>query len=152
MITAGNIARAVREPGYTRPTPGTKPPPTFLTVPPRIAAKAVRLHHLEGPRAARRYLYTSKVGSWANHRNPSMASSNSNVLAGFEAYILADGADGRSALQTGRTVIVERPAGPLKVYLDVVLGDKGRPRRPGGALGRAGARRIPGGADRGALL
>lgn len=48
----------------------------------------------EGAASARSYIGTSKVASWASHANPSMATSNSNVLAGLEAYITADLADG----------------------------------------------------------
>ena len=90
MRTANELSRRVRAPGSRAPGPGAEPPPAFLTVPVTVARKAVSLYHEEGAVAARAYLRASKVGSWANHTNPSMATSNSNVLSGFDAYIAAD--------------------------------------------------------------
>ena len=52
-----------------------------------------------------------------------MATSNSNVLSGFDAYIAADVADGRTPSGLARCTVLSWPAGPLKVRIDVVLGD-----------------------------
>jgi hypothetical protein len=52
-----------------------------------------------------------------------MATSNSNVLSGFDAYVTADAADGRPAKGLARRAVLAWPAGPLMVRLDVVLGD-----------------------------
>jgi hypothetical protein len=94
-----------------------------MTVPVTVARKAVSLYHEEGVAPARSYLRASKVGIWANHTNPSMATSNSNVLTGFEAYMAADAADGRPVRGLARSAVLAWPAGPLKVRIDVVLGD-----------------------------
>ena len=88
-----------------------------------VARKAVSLYHEEGASTARAYLRSSKVGQWANHINPSMATSNSNVLSGFDAYVAADTADGRRAAELARSTVLAWPAGPLKVRLDLLLAD-----------------------------
>lgn len=123
MRTANELSRKVRVPEYRVPGPGSEPPPAFLTVPVTVARKAVSIYHEEGATAARIYLRSSKVGEWANHTNPSMATSNSNVLSGFDAYVVADTADGRAANGLARSTVLAWPAGPLMVRLDVILGD-----------------------------
>ncbi len=52
-----------------------------------------------------------------------MATSNSNVLSGFDAYVIADTADGRPVAELARSTVLAWPAGPLKVRLDVILAD-----------------------------
>jgi hypothetical protein len=83
----------------------------------------VALYHENGVSAARNYLRSSKVGQWANHANASMATSNSNVLSGFEAYVAADMADGREIKGLARSTVLGWPAGPLAVRVDVILAD-----------------------------
>jgi hypothetical protein len=121
--TANELSRKVRVPEYRVPGPAAEPPPAFMTVPVTVARKAVSIYHEEGPAAARAYLRASKVGVWANHTNPSMATSNSNVLSGFEAYVASDSADGRPARGLALRTVLDWPAGPLLVRIDVVLGD-----------------------------
>ncbi|HEY7951246.1 MAG TPA: hypothetical protein VID51_10525 [Solirubrobacterales bacterium] len=123
MRTATELSRKVRVPKYQVPGPTSEPPPAYLTVPVIVARKAVSLYHEEGAPAARRYLRSSKVGRWANHANPSMATSNSNVLSGFDAYVTADIADGRPVSALAQDTVLAWPAGPLKVRLDVILTD-----------------------------
>jgi hypothetical protein len=123
MRTANELSKKVRVPEYQAPGPGNKPPPAFLTVPVTVARKAVSIYHEEGATVARNYLRASKVGRWANHPNPSMATSNSNVLSGFDAYVVADLADGRSAKGLALSTVLAWPAGPLMVRLDVILAD-----------------------------
>lgn len=123
MNTATELSRKVRVPAYRAPGPASEPPPAYLTVPVTVARKAVSLYHQRGASAARRYLRSSKVGQWANHTNPSMATSNSNVLSGLEAYIAADSADGRTAVGFARSAVLAWPAGSLKARLDVILTD-----------------------------
>jgi hypothetical protein len=123
MRTATELSRKVRLPGYRAPGPGSEPPPAYLGVPVTVARKAVSLYHEKSAPVARRYLRLSKVGLWANHTNPSMATSNSNVLAGFDAYIAADRADGRPAAALSEGTVLSWPAGPLKVRLDITLRD-----------------------------
>jgi hypothetical protein len=123
MRTANELSRKVRVPEYRAPGPGSEPPPAFLTVPVTVARKAITLYHEEGDSAARGYLGSSKVGIWANHTNSSMATSNSNVLSGFDAYVVADRADGRTATELAPTTALVWPAGPLMVRIDVILSD-----------------------------
>jgi hypothetical protein len=123
MRTANELSRKVRAPEYRAPGPGSPSPPAFMTVPVTVARKAVSLYHEEGVTPARTYLHASKVGIWANHTNPSMATSNGNVLAGFEAYVAADLSDGRPARRLAWVTVLNWPAGPLKVRIDVILGD-----------------------------
>lgn len=123
MRTATELSRKVRIPGYRVPGPGSERPPAYLSVPPTVARKAVSVYHEEGASAARVYLRSSKVGQWANHTNPSMATSNSNVLSGFEAYVAADITDGRPVAGLAQSTVLAWPAGPLKVRLDVLLTD-----------------------------
>lgn len=123
MNTATELSRKVRVPAFRAPGPAAEPPPAYLSVPVTVARKAVSLYHREGAVVARRYLRSSRVGQWANHTNPSMATSNSNVLAGFDAYAAADAADGRPAVGLGPTAVLAWPAGSLKVRLDVILAD-----------------------------
>lgn len=52
-----------------------------------------------------------------------MATSNSNVLSGFAAYVTADIADGRPVAELARSTVLSWPAGPLKVRLDLTLTD-----------------------------
>jgi hypothetical protein len=52
-----------------------------------------------------------------------MATSNSNVLSGFEAYVANDSADGRPARGLALRTVLDWPAGPLLVRIDVVLHD-----------------------------
>jgi hypothetical protein len=52
-----------------------------------------------------------------------MATSNSNVLSGFDAYVTADTAGGRPVAELARNTVLAWPAGPLKVRLDVTLTD-----------------------------
>jgi hypothetical protein len=52
-----------------------------------------------------------------------MATSNSNVLSGFDAYVVADRADGRTATELAPTTALVWPAGPLMVRIDVILSD-----------------------------
>jgi hypothetical protein len=92
-------------------------------VPVTVARKAVSLYHEKGAPAARRYLRSSKVGQWANHTNPSMATSNGNVLSGFDAYVVRDTRDGRPIAELARSTVLAWPAGPLKVRLDAILTD-----------------------------
>jgi len=122
MRTANELSKKVRAPEYQVPVPGESPP-AFLTVPVTVARKAISTYHEQGATAAHNYLRSSKVGRWANHPNPSMATSNSNVLAGFDAYVVADIADGRSAKGLALGAVLAWPAGPLKVRLDVLLAD-----------------------------
>jgi hypothetical protein len=121
--TATELSRKVRVPGYQAPGPASEPPPAFLTVPVTVARKAVTVYHERGAPAARRYLRSSKVAKWANHTNPSMATSNSNVLSGFDAYVSADTSDGRSVVGLAQTTVLSWPAGPLKVRVDAILTD-----------------------------
>lgn len=123
MISANNIAREVREPGSVPAGGALGAPPAFLTVPTTVARKAVKTYHLEGVEAARAYVQESKLQAWSAHRNPSMKSNALNTLAGIEAYFAADRAVGRNVLDIGRTTVIELPAGPIKVFLDVVLED-----------------------------
>ncbi len=123
MRTATELSRKVRVPGYRAPAPASEPPPAFLSVPVTVARKAVSLYHEQGAPAARRYLRASKVGKWAGHTNASMATSNGNVLSGFDAYIATDARDGRSVAELARSTVLAWPAGPLKVRLDVILSD-----------------------------
>ncbi|HEX6752549.1 MAG TPA: hypothetical protein VF093_03040 [Solirubrobacterales bacterium] len=123
MRTATELSRKVRVPGYRAPGPTSVPPPAFLSVPVTVARKAVSLYHEKGAPAARRYLRSSKVGQWAGHTNTSMATSNGNVLSGFEAYIATDARDGRSVAELARSTVLTWPAGSLKVRLDVILAD-----------------------------
>jgi hypothetical protein len=123
MRTATELSRKVRVPEYQAPGPASETPPAFLTVPVTVARKAVSVYHEEGASAARAYLRSSKVGRWANHNNPSMATSNGNVLSGFEAYVSADIADGRPVSELAQNTVLAWPAGPLKVRLDVLLTD-----------------------------
>jgi hypothetical protein len=94
-----------------------------LTVPVTVARKAVSLYHEKGAPTARRYLRSSKVGQWANHTNPSMATSNGNVLSGFDAYVVTDTGDGRRVAELAKSTVLAWPAGPLKVRLDAILTD-----------------------------
>lgn len=110
-------------PGFRAPGPTAEPPPAYLSVPPTVARKAVAVYHESGAAAARRYLRSSKVGKWASHTNPSMATANSNVVSGFGAYIAADRADGRPVAEVAKRIVLDWPAGPLSVRLDVVLID-----------------------------
>jgi hypothetical protein len=121
--TANELSRKVRVPEYRAPGPGSEPPPAYLTVPVTVARKAVSLYHEEGVVRARGYLRSSKVGKWANHTNPSMATSNGNVLSGFDAYVAADTGDGRAARGLARSTVLAWPAGPLRVRIDVILAD-----------------------------
>lgn len=123
MRTATQLSRKVRRPEYRAPIPGSEPPPAYLSVPVTVARKAVNLYHGRGAATARGYLRSSKVGQWANHTNSSMATSNSNVLSGFEAYVAADAANGKPVLQLAQNAVLAWPAGPLKVRLDVILDD-----------------------------
>jgi hypothetical protein len=123
MRTANELSRKVRAPEFRAPGPSAPRPPAFMTVPVTVARKAISVYHEEGAAPARSYLRASKVGIWASHTNPSMATSNSNVLAGFEAYVAADLADGRPARGLARNAVLSWPAGPLRVRIDVVLGD-----------------------------
>ncbi len=123
MRTANELSKKVRVPEYRVPGPGSEPPPAYLTVPVTVARKAISVYHEEGASAARGYLRSSKVGKWANHSNPSMATSNSNVLSGFDAYVIADAADGRAARGLARSTVLVWPAGSLRVRLDVILSD-----------------------------
>lgn len=125
MHTATELSRKVRVPEYRAPGPTAEPPPAYLSVPVTVARKAVALYHEEGAARARGYLRSSKVGQWAGHTNPSMATSNSNVLSGLDAYIAADVADGRPVAELTRNTVLTWPAGPLKVRLDVTLADGG---------------------------
>lgn len=123
MNTANELSRKVRVPAYRGPAAGSEPPPAYLSVPVTVARKAVNLYHQGGAVEARSYLRASKVGQWSNHTNPSMATSNGNVLSGFDAYIAADRADGRPVAALAQHTVLIWPAGPLKVRLDVVLAD-----------------------------
>lgn len=123
MRTATQLSRKVRVPDYRAPGPTSEPPPAYLSVPPNVARKAVSLYHERDARAARRYLRSSKVGQWANHTNASMATSNSNVLSGFEAYVAADRSDGRPVADLAQSTVLDWHAGPLKVRLDMTLTD-----------------------------
>jgi hypothetical protein len=94
-----------------------------MTVPTTCARAAVRLLHTTGAAAAKAYLAGSKVGLWAGHNNPSMASNNQNVLDGFDWYAAEDANDGRpmTALDARRVVSLQG----IDVYarLDVVIQD-----------------------------
>lgn len=103
MRTATQLSRKVRRPEYRAPAPGSEPPPAYLSVPVTVARKAVNLYHGKGAATARGYLHSSKVGQWANHTNSSMATSNTNVLSGFEAYVAADAADASQFCSSPRT-------------------------------------------------
>jgi len=123
MRTANELSRKVRVPEFQVPGPGSEPPPAYLTVPVTVARKAVSLYHEEGAATARAYLRSSKVAQWASHTNASMATSNSNVISGFDAYVAADRRDGRGVRELSRKAVLPWPAGPLAVRIDVVLGD-----------------------------
>ncbi len=122
MKTANQLARRVREADFTAPGPGDDPP-AYLTVPVNVARETVTIYHEEGEEKAREYLDSSVVARWAKHSNPSMATSNTNVLEGFEAYIVADRRDGREAAELAIEPTLQWPAGPLLVRIDAVLAD-----------------------------
>jgi hypothetical protein len=122
MKTANQLARRVRDADFTAPGPGDDPP-AYLTVPVNVARETVTIYHEEGEEKAREYLDSSVVARWANHSNPSMATSNSNVLSGFDAYIEADRRDGREVIDLAIEPTLHWPAGPLLVRIDVVLAD-----------------------------
>lgn len=52
-----------------------------------------------------------------------MATSNGNVLSGFDTYAVADIADGRLPVELSRSTVLAWPAEPLKVRLDVIPAD-----------------------------
>jgi hypothetical protein len=122
MKTANQLARRIRDAEFTAPAPGDQPP-AYLTVPVNVARKAVTTYHEDGPAAARAYIGASTVARWAKHTNPSMATSNANVLEGFEAYIEADRRDGREVIELAVEPTLHWPAGPLLVRIDVLLAD-----------------------------
>jgi hypothetical protein len=122
MNTANQLARRMRDETFSAPAPGSQPR-AYLTVPVNVACRAVAIYHEQGAAAAAAYIGASKVARWANHRNPSMATGNTHVLRGFEAYIEADRADGRQPEALGAETVLAWPAGPLAVRFDVVLAE-----------------------------
>jgi hypothetical protein len=72
---------------------------------------------------ARQYLAQSKVGAWANHPRPSMATNNQRVLDGFDWYIQEDAADGRPMHGLDKTVVVSLKGTNVEARLDVVMKD-----------------------------
>lgn len=122
MITAANISRAIREPDYEPPA-GTEEPPPFMVLPTTIARRAVRAFHDDGAAAAIRYAAESKLGEWANHTNPSMASNAQNTINGVVEYTRAAAADGRKVIGLDRKTVVVWDSGPVEVKIDVVLAD-----------------------------
>jgi hypothetical protein len=113
----------VREPGYSAAAASEGEPPPFMTVPVTCARAAVRMLHRSGASPAKTYLANSKVGEWTGHSHPSLASSASNVVAGFDWYAGRDSADGRPMRALDNEALITLPAGPLSVRLDVVLND-----------------------------
>jgi hypothetical protein len=122
MITAANVSRAIRQPGYRLPSVLDEPP-VFMVLPTTIARRAVRAFHEKGATAAITYVSESKLGEWANHTNPSMASGARNVINGVVEYTKAATADGRKNVRLDQKTVVKLKAGPVEVSIDVVLAD-----------------------------
>ncbi len=96
-----------------------------MVVPTTLARAAVRTLHVAGAARARAELAAGKVGQWAAHQNPSMASGNSNVIAGLDAYIAEAARDGRAHLRFDATSVVRLPSRAIEARVDVVLDDRG---------------------------
>jgi hypothetical protein len=122
MVTAANISRAIRQPGYKVPSV-LEEPRVFMVLPTTIARRAVRVFHEDGATAAIAYVSESKLGEWANHTNPSMASGARNTINGVVEYTKAATADGRKMVDLNRKTVVKLKSGPVKVSIDVVLAD-----------------------------
>ena len=122
MVSAHQLSRAVREPGWRAAADGEQPQP-WMVVPTTCARAAVRLLHNTGPDQAKSYLAASKVGEWTGHAHPSLASSATAVVNGFDWYAGRDAADGRATSTLDPAVLVNLPGGQIKVRLDVVLAD-----------------------------
>jgi len=122
MVSALQISRAIREPGYRPPGPGSAPPPPFLTKPTTVARAAVRAYHRSGAGAATSYLAGS-LGGWLDHPNKSMAGNARNTLDGLANYISADREDGRATRTLDTNTAVTLAAGDVKVRFDLVLND-----------------------------
>lgn len=123
MVTALQMARQIRRPSPGMPATAAGQPPVFMTLPTTIARKAIKLYHQKGAVASRKYVRASKLASWAQHTNASMATGARNVIDGLDAYYVADRVDGRTMESLGRTAVVQLPSGPVKVLVDVVLED-----------------------------
>jgi hypothetical protein len=122
VVSAHQLSRAVREPGWQADS-GTDEPQPWMVVPTTCARAAVRLLHNRGPNEAKSYLATSKVGEWTGHSHRSLASSATAVVNGFDWYASQDAADGRSTSTLDAKALVDLPAGQIEVRLDVVLDD-----------------------------
>lgn len=122
MITGHQLGRACREPGFSPPPPDPDPP-IYLILPTTLAQAAVRMHHKQGAAAAKQYLARSKVGDWANHQRPSMATNNQRVLDGFDWYVQEDAADGRPMKDLDRDAVVSLHGINVDATIDVALGD-----------------------------
>jgi hypothetical protein len=118
-VTATEIARGVRLPGYKTPGPGSPPPPPFLVKPTTVGRKAVRVFHEQGAGPARTYL-TGSLATWLAHANKSMQGNARNTVAALETYIAADAADGRTFVGLGQKVVLTMPSGTIAVKVDVV--------------------------------
>jgi hypothetical protein len=94
-----------------------------MSVPTTCARAAVRTLHRNGPATAKVYLNQSRVGEWAGHTNPSMASNNQNVLDGFDWYIAEDAADGRTMKSLDADAVVSLQGADVNARIDVVLDD-----------------------------
>ena len=123
VVSAHQLSRAVREPGYAAPGPSDPEPPAFMTVPTTCARAAVRMLHNEGAAPAKLYLAQSKVGEWTGHSNASMASGARAVIDGFDWYVKRDAADGRPMMVLDAKTSVSLPAGTVSARLDAVLND-----------------------------
>ena len=121
MFSGHQLTRTCREPGYAHPGVGDPEPPPFMTVPTTCARAAVRTLHVAGAQTARGYLRQSKVGQWSGSPNASMASSNQNVLDGFDWYIAEDAADGRTMTALDADAVVQLRGIAIKSPIDVVL-------------------------------
>lgn len=122
MITAANISRAIRQPGYKLPSV-LEEPPVFMVLPTTIARRSVRAFHDDGAAAAIAYVSGSKLGEWASHTNPSMASGAQNTINGVVEYTKAAAADGRKMVDLDPKTVVNLKSGPVEVSIDVVLAD-----------------------------
>jgi hypothetical protein len=123
VFNAHQLTRTCREPGYAHPAASGSDPPAFLTVPTTCARAAVRTLHSTGATAAKAYLVQSRVGQWAGHKNASMASSNQNVLDGFDWYAAEDATDGRPMTTLDASRVVNLRGIDVTARLDVVLDD-----------------------------
>jgi hypothetical protein len=122
VVSAHQLSRAVREPGW-QPEDGDEEPKPWMVVPTTCGRAAVRVLHNSGPSEARSYLAKSKVGEWTGHYFKPLASNATAVVNGFEWYAAQDAADGRATSVLDRKALVVLPDGQVEVRVDVVLAD-----------------------------